>query len=169
MAGQGGRAPIADPRRRPPAVRRGLYIGYRAYDRDGRQARFAFGHGLGYTTWELLGLDVVDTAPGGDVTATVRVRNSVDRDGRHVVQLYLARPDSAIERVPRWLAGFATVDAAVGEEVNLDVVVPARAFEHWDSQAGRWSVEPGEFEVHAGSSIAELPLCGSVTVGAREE
>ena len=29
----------------------GLFIGYRGYDRDGREPLFPFGHGRGYTTW----------------------------------------------------------------------------------------------------------------------
>ena len=43
----------------------GLFIGYRAYDRDGRAPRFPFGHGLGYTTWEYAGARGAGGGGGG--------------------------------------------------------------------------------------------------------
>ncbi|MCA2224960.1 beta-glucosidase [Nonomuraea aurantiaca] len=126
----------------------GAAIGYR-----GRiEALYPFGHGLGYTTWEYGAAEVrhVDDGAAGEIT--VRVRNAGDRPGREVVQVYASRPGSAVERPRRWLAGFATVDAAPGEEVAVTVTVRRRAFEHWDVAAGRWAVEPGTFQLEVGSS-----------------
>ncbi|MEU7749645.1 glycoside hydrolase family 3 C-terminal domain-containing protein, partial [Nonomuraea sp. NPDC049158] len=126
----------------------GPAIGYRGQI----EALYPFGHGLGYTTWEYGAAEVrhVDDGVAGEVT--VRVRNAGDRPGREVVQVYASRPDSAVERPRRWLAGFATVDAAPGEEVAVTVTVRRRAFEHWDIAAGRWAVEPGTFQLEIGSS-----------------
>jgi beta-glucosidase len=123
----------------------GLFVGYRAYDRDGRGAGgilFPFGHGLGYTEWEYLGLEPAE----GRVT--VRLRNAGDRRGREVVQVYASRPDSAVERPPRWLAGFAIAEADPGEAVAVEVTIPRQALAHWD---GGWVVEPGEFRFEATS------------------
>ena len=63
------------------------------------------------------------------------------------------REDSAIERAPRWLAGFAAVEAEPGEEVAVDVAV---RLEHWDVAAGAWAVEPGDFTLRAGRSSGDL-------------
>ena len=87
----------------------GLLIGYRWYLATDRTPLFPFGHGLGYTTWAYEGMAV-----DGD-TVTVSVRNTGDRPGREVVQVYASRPDSAVERAPRWLVGSAVVEAAAGE------------------------------------------------------
>jgi beta-glucosidase len=129
-----------------------IYVGYRSPDRD---ARYVFGHGLGYTTWEYLSLEA------GDGEAVVRVRNAGDRPGREVVQIYASRPDSAVDRPARWLVGFATVDAGPGEEVAVRVPIARRALEHWD---GGWRLEPGAFTLAAGSSLAALPLTARLTV-----
>ena len=123
----------------------GLFVGYRAYDRDGREPLFPFGHGLGYTTWEYLAVEPAD----GHVT--VRLRNAGARRGREVVQVYASRPDSAVERPPRWLAGFAVVEADPGEQVAVDVTIEPRALAHWD---GGWTVEPGAFRFEARTANA---------------
>jgi beta-glucosidase len=143
-----------------------LFIGYRALDRDDRRPAYAFGHGLGYTTWQYQGMDAT-TGDDGSVTVTVGVRNSGPRPGRTVVQVYASRPDSQVSRPRRWLAGFATLDAAPGEESTVEVAVSARAFQHWDVEAdggGGWVTEPGTFTLLAGSAIDQLTLSTAVTV-----
>jgi beta-glucosidase len=143
----------------------GLYIGYRFYDRDGREPRYRFGHGLGYTTWEYAEISAPEQAAAGTGTSvTVLVRNTGSRRGREVVQVYASRPDGDVERPVRWLAGFAAVEAGPGEEVAATVAVPARAFEHWDAEAGGWTVEPGTFGLAAGPSSGVLPVSARTTV-----
>ncbi len=152
--------------------REGLFIGYRGYDRDGREPLFPFGHGTGYTTWSYDSI-TVDRGPLGQAANTppapaelavcVQVRNTGSRRGREVVQVYASRPGSAVERPVKWLAGFAAVDADPGEPVDVAVLIPERAFQHW-SGAG-WTLEPGPFTLSAGPSSASLPLTASVELG----
>ena len=139
----------------------GLFIGYRSYDRDGREPLFPFGHGTGYTTWAHESI-TLDQAPAGasGVAVCVQVRNTGSRRGRDVVQVYASRPDSAVERPPKWLAGFAPVDADPGETVTVGILIPERAFQHWTEQG--WSTEPGSFVLAAGPSSASLPLTARV-------
>jgi beta-glucosidase len=134
--------PSTQPENGVLAYEEGIFVGYRAYERDGREALFPFGHGLGYTTWEYDSLELRD----GHVF--VRVRNTGERRGREVVQVYASKPDSAIERPPRWLAGYAIAEAGPGEEVEVRVTIDPRAFQHWD---GGWQTEPGEFDLEANS------------------
>jgi beta-glucosidase len=134
----------------------GLFIGYRAYDRDGRQPLFAFGHGLGYTTWSYESVNVDHDGAGAIVTVTLR--NTGQRRGREVVQVYASRPDSAIERPVKWLAGFATAGAGPGETVTARIEIPARVFQHWSPASGSWETEPGRFTLLAGPSSANLAL-----------
>jgi beta-glucosidase len=119
--------------------REGLMIGYRGPT----EPLLPFGHGLGYTTWEYLAMD----------RATVRLCNTGTRRGREVIQVYASRPDSAVQRPARWLAGFAVIEADAGEEIVIDVPLAQRAFQHWD---GGWQTEPGSFTLEAGRSVADL-------------
>ena len=144
----------------------GLFIGYRAFDRDGREPLFPFGYGRGYTTWsyDSITVDCDEANPSGKpgVAVCVEVRNTGSRPGREVVQVYASRPDSAVERPVKWLAGFAAVDADPGETVTVGILLPERAFQHWAD--GGWTLEAGTFALAAGSSSASLPLTGGVTL-----
>jgi beta-glucosidase len=137
----------------------GLCVGYRG----GAAARYAFGHGLGYTTWEYDAIVAPrDVAPGADVPVSVRVRNSGTRRGREVVQIYASRPQSSVKRPVRWLAGYGAVEAEAGAAVTATVLVAARAFEHWDVRDGGWRAEPGSFRLAAGRSSDALMLSAEV-------
>ena len=142
----------------------GIHIGYRAWLRAGSSPAYEFGHGLGYTSWQLadLQLSAESVREGGTVEVSVAATNTGDRAGKQVVQVYASRPDSTIDRPVRWLVGFAPVTAAAGETATARISVPARAFADWAD--GGWHYEPGEFTLHAGTSVGQLPLTASVTV-----
>jgi len=143
----------------------GLHVGYRAWARAGIAPAFPFGHGLGYTEWELGGLEAPATAVAGEpVVVRVAVRNAGARAGRHVVQAYLSRPGSAVERPLLWLAGFADVQAPPGAEARAELTIDPRAFAHWGAARGAWAVEPGPFELRVGPSAAEQPLRATIEV-----
>jgi beta-glucosidase len=119
----------------------GLRIGYR---RDGAPL-LPFGHGLGYTQWEYLGIE----AAGEGVR--VRVVNAGTRRGREVVQVY---GDGR-------LVGFAAVEADAGEEVVAEIGVDRRALARWD---GGWVLEPGPHEVAAGRSFSDLRVATEIVL-----
>ncbi len=81
------------------------------------------------------------------------------------MQLYASRPDSALARPARWLAGFTAVEAEPGEAVEVDVELGPRALAHWDVAAGSFAVEPGTFVLAAGRSSADLRLSARLTTG----
>jgi beta-glucosidase len=137
----------------------GLSIGYRWYLASGRDPLFPFGHGLGYTTWTYEGIAV-----DGD-TVTVSVRNTGDRSGREVVQLYASQPNSAVARAPRWLVGSAVVDAASGDVAAAVITLGDHNFRHWDSSDHVWMIEPGTYQLQAGRSVVDLPLTAEISRG----
>ena len=140
----------------------GLNIGYRAWAWADTAPAWPFGHGLGYTTWDYTRLHVAaPPTPDAPARLSVSLRNTGSRYGREVVQAYLTRPDSAVERPPLWLAGFAVVAAGAGEETHVALELPARAFAHWGGADG-WQIEGGAFEVLVGPSAADHPLRASI-------
>jgi beta-glucosidase len=115
---------------------------------------------LGYEVFRdtELGYDstFVEGPDEGRVMVRVELRNSGQRRGREVVQVYLSRPDSALDRPVRWLAGHCAVDADPGEKATVEITIPHRAFAHWDTGTSSWAVEPGTFQVQIGRSVADL-------------
>jgi beta-glucosidase len=172
----GGRLPTTWPQseRGVPSVRprdgvlvydEGLFIGYRAYDRDGRAPRYPFGHGLGYSSWQYASIHAPKSAaPNADIRVTIELRNVGPRRSKEIVQLYASHPESALERPVRWLVGFAAIEADAGEHMTAAVVVTPRALSHWNVEAGRWEQEAGTFKLHAGSSSAVLPLTTEIAI-----
>ena len=143
----------------------GLFIGYRAYDRDGRTPRYPFGHGLGFSSWQYQSIHASDRATlDADLLVTVELRNVGPRRGREIVQLYAGRPGSELERPVRWLVGFTAVEADAGEAVTAAVAIRPRALEHWNVDVGKWELETGTFQLFAGSSSAVLPLITEIAI-----
>ncbi|MFI8834384.1 beta-glucosidase H [Streptomyces afghaniensis] len=139
-----------------------VFIGYRAWEKQGRTPAYPFGHGLGYTDWTYESVEVEGAADRA--TAKVRLRNTGDRPGHEVVQLYLAPSEPDPARPARWLAGFAGVDAGPGESVEATVELPRRAFEIWDETTTSWSFVKGSYEIQVGRSITDRRITATINV-----
>jgi beta-glucosidase len=131
-------------------------IGYRHFLTNGIAPRFAFGDGLGYTTFELSDLVISERR------VSVKVRNTGGRAGKEVVQVYVRTPEEigsgAIE-----LKAFAPVWLQPGSTQTLEFTLDDRTFRHWTD--GGWHIAPGDYEVLLGRSSVDLPLRGIVPVG----
>ena len=144
----------------------GLHIGHRAYAKAGVEPRYWFGHGLGYTDWEYAAFTVPDRVDAGsELVVRAVLRNTGERAGSDVVQVYVSRRGSGIERPVRWLGGFGRVVAEAGRDAIVDIAVPARAFQHYDAATHTWELEPGAFTVAAGRSYGDLRAEATVVVG----
>ncbi|MFJ9866022.1 beta-glucosidase H [Streptomyces sp. NPDC101165] len=135
-----------------------VLIGYRAWEKAGRTPSYPFGHGLGYTDWAYESLETDGT------TARVRLRNTGERPGREVVQVYVAPAEPDARRPARLLAGFAGAEAGPGESVEVTVELPRRAFEVWDDTTKAWACVKGSYEITVARSISDLKLTAPINV-----
>ena len=126
---------------------------------------FAFGHGRSYTTFALddLRISSSEVPVDGSFTVTARVRNTGERGGDEVVQLYLHDLVAQVTRPVKQLTGFARVPLEPGEakDVTFTVAADRTAFTGRDLTR---IVEPGTIEVMVGTSASDLPLRGTVTL-----
>jgi beta-glucosidase len=168
----------------------GLLIGYRWYDTRLIPVLFPFGHGLSYTSFQLgtPRLARTEWQPGQTLTITVPVRNTGTRRGSEVVQLYVEPISPSAFRPRRELKAFGKVTLEPGAAAQVVLELSERAFAHWDNgnpehehlaarmaDAGAfavagetkepgWRVDPGEYVLHIGRSLADIAHQISVEV-----
>ena len=137
----------------------GIFVGYRWADKQKKaKPLFPFGHGLSYTTFEY-GKPVADkkTMTADDtITFTVTVKNTGDREGQEVVQLYISDKKSSLPRPVKELKGFRKVKLAPGEEQKVSFTVAKDALSFFDDAKHEWIAEPGKFEAVIAASVADI-------------
>ncbi|MFI2424399.1 glycoside hydrolase family 3 N-terminal domain-containing protein [Streptomyces sp. NPDC018955] len=167
-----GRLPVGVPR--GPGSQPGTYLGARlahagtASSVDPTPA-FAFGHGLSYTRFDWTGLTVrTQEAPtDGEFAFSFTVRNTGDRSGTEVVQLYLHDPVASVVQPVQRLVGYTRVALEPGEIRRLSVTVPADVAS-FTGRDGRRIVEPGELEVRVAASSADPRLTARLVLTGAE-
>ncbi|WP_108249746.1 glycoside hydrolase family 3 N-terminal domain-containing protein [Planctomonas deserti] len=124
-----------------------------------------FGHGLTYTTFERTGLTVAEptVAAGDSFVVELRVRNTGERAGTDVVQLYARDLVASVTRPVAQLLGYRRVDLQPGGEALVRFDVPTARLAFTDARYRR-IVEPGDVELWVGASCAEKETTASVTI-----
>lgn len=159
----------------------GVYVDYRQFDKNNLSPRYEFGFGLSYTTFDYSDITVSKTnaatqayptaeiVQGGqadlwDVIAsvTVNVKNTGDRDGKEVAQLYLGIPG---EDVPvRQLRGFEKPTISAGETVMVQFNLTRKDLSIWDVAEQKWLLQSGSYGIFVGRSSRDLPLLETVLI-----
>lgn len=140
-------------------------IGFANYVDLPHTPRYPFGYGLSYTNFEYCDLHIEKpaTAPDEDVVITVKIKNTGDRAGTEIVQMYLRDEYASMVRPVKELAGFARVELQPGEakEVTFRVNPSQMAFL---DRSNRWKIEQGEISVQIGASSEDIRSSGSFTI-----
>lgn len=128
-------------------------------------ALYPFGYGLSYTTFEFsnLNLDKKEIHNQGDVQVSVDVKNTGQRKGDEVVQLYLKDVVSSVTTYESVLRGFERVSLAPGETKTLKFTLHPDDLAILDKNMNR-TVEPGKFIVMIGNSSEDIKLKKEFTV-----
>ena len=118
---------------------------------------FPFGHGRSYTTFEIGAprLSAGQIGSGESVTVFVRVKNTGERVGDEVVQLYVRDQVASVTRPVKLLQGFRRVTLEPGEERELEFILGPPAFRLWNMRMQE-VVEPGRFTIMAGPDSVQL-------------
>jgi beta-glucosidase len=132
----------------------GAEVGYRWFAQQGATPLYAFGHGLGYTTFAYASLEV---AGGDTVSATFTVTNAGDRHGADVPQLYLTAPRLR-------LLAFERVELAPGESRRVTLTADPRLVARYDDG---WRIAAGTYAIAVARAADHPVLRGEATLRER--
>ncbi|WP_423818628.1 glycoside hydrolase family 3 C-terminal domain-containing protein [Salinimicrobium sp. TIG7-5_MAKvit] len=137
----------------------GILVGYRWFDTKNIAPLYPFGYGLSYTTFNFknAAVDKSETYSVDDsVVITLDVENSGKRAGKEVVQVYLSKPTSRIERAAKELKGFSKVMVQPGKSEKVTIRIPISEFAFYNVEKQDWEVESGEYLLHIGNSSRNI-------------
>ena len=133
-----------------------IYVGYRYFDSFEVPVSYPFGFGLSYTTFEYSDAKVADK--GEDYEVSVTIKNTGNREGKEVVELYVAAPDSKAANKPaKELKAFAkTKNLKPGESETVTLKVKAADLASFDEAASAWVVAEGEYQFLVAASAQDV-------------
>ncbi|MGA0586558.1 beta-glucosidase BglX [Dyella sp. KRB-257] len=127
---------------------------------------YPFGYGLAYTTFAIDRVRVEGSplAPSGVLIVRARVRNTGQRAGTDVVQLYVHDRVASVSPPVRLLKGFQRVSLPAGAQAEVRFTLrPADlAFRRGD---GSWGAEPGDFDVYVGDDATATAAAAFTLTG----
>lgn len=130
-----------------------------AYIDSPNTPRYAFGHGLSYTSFAYRDLRLSSTSmgPDGKITLSFTLANTGKLAGAEVAQLYLRDPVASIVRPLKELKGFQRVVLKPGEAQTLSFTIDRETLGFYGREL-KWGAEPGKFELMVGSASDDIRL-----------
>lgn len=134
-----------------------LKVGYKWYDAEGKEPLFPFGFGLSYTSYAYSHLRVK-----AGQTATFTVKNTGERAGAEIAQVYVELPAAAGEPFKR-LVAWEKVPLGPGESKTVTLTLAPHYLQIYDAGKDAWELVPGKYKVWVGGSSRQTPLGATFT------
>lgn len=138
----------------------GIYVGYRYYEAKKMPVRWAFGHGLSYTSFAYDNLRLSSESIDDDsvVSVNVDVKNTGAMAGKEVVQLYVSDLNGTVGRPIKELKGFCKVELKPGQAKTVSMTVSARDLSFYHEKLGDWYAPSGKYRIHIGQASDKILL-----------
>ncbi|MCC8146009.1 MAG: glycoside hydrolase family 3 C-terminal domain-containing protein [Bacteroidales bacterium] len=138
--------------------REGIFVGYRWNDKNNIKSLFPFGHGLSYTKFSYGKAIVSNQTMTEDETIIVKIpiKNTGDRPGKEIVQLYVGDVKSSLPRPEKELKAFEKVSLNPGEEKVVEFTIGVNNLQFYDDFRNEWVAEPGKFQVYLAASCEDI-------------
>lgn len=136
----------------------GIYVGYRYYDKKELPVRYAFGHGLSYTTFAYGNMRVssADMDENGEAEISVDITNTGSIEGKEVVQLYISDLGGQSYRPVKELKGFQKILLKPGETKTVHFCIRPRDLSYYDVDIHDWYAKTGTYRLMVGSASDQI-------------
>lgn len=141
----------------------GIYVGYRHFDKTNVDVSYPFGYGLSYTNFEFSEMEV--TLEKDTVNVMLSVQNTGSQPGKEVVQVYVSKLTSSIDRPVQELKGFAkTGSLEPGTTEDIIISIPVSELRYWDEINAGWALEKGLYAIKSAASSRAIGLVENIKI-----
>ncbi|PKQ66508.1 glycosyl hydrolase [Labilibaculum manganireducens] len=131
-----------------------ILVGYRWHDTKKIKPLFAFGYGLSYTDFKISDLtaDKQIYSKGDKIKVSCLLANTGEVKGSEVVQVYIGKLKSKVERALKELKGFKKVSLDSGKEEQVEIEISVDDLAFYDEAISDWNLEKGTYIIYIGNS-----------------
>jgi len=132
----------------------GIFVGYRWHDSKNIKPQFAFGFGLSYTQFDIdaFKLESKKLTEKDTIRFSCLLKNTGQREGAEVIQLYVGKNKSKVERVKKELKGYKKVKLASHDQQNITIDIPVKKLQYYSEEARGWELEKGSYTLYVGTA-----------------
>ncbi|MDC1535003.1 glycoside hydrolase family 3 C-terminal domain-containing protein, partial [Flavobacteriaceae bacterium] len=143
-----------------------ILVGYRWHDTKKIIPNFAFGHGLSYTSFNLLNIksNKKNYNSLGTIKISCEVKNNGDMLGSEVVQVYVGKKKSKVNRATKELKGFKKIFILKGDTKKLEIDIPVDKLAFYDEENSDWNIEKGEYIIYVGNASDNISKELKITI-----
>lgn len=139
-----------------------IYVGYRYYDKINQNVLFPFGFGLSYTEFEYSNLKIEKQTDL--IKVRFKIKNTGKVKGKEIAQIYIKQNNSTIFKPEKELKAFEKVELEPNEEKEVFITLDRSAFEYYNIETKKWSVESGKYTILLGKSSKDLVLKDEIEI-----
>ena len=143
-----------------------ILVGYRWNDTKKIKPEFAFGHGLSYTSFKLSNIisDKKNYKSADTIKISCSVENTGGVQGAEVIQVYIGKENSKVNRAMKELKGFKKLSLLKGESKIVEIYITMDKLAFYDETISDWNIEKGEYVVFVGNASDNISKKIKITV-----
>ena len=143
-----------------------ILVGYRWHDTKKIDPSFSFGYGLSYTSFELLesSLDKKKYLTNETIRVNCSVKNTGKQDGKEVVQVYVGKVNSKIDRAKKELKGFKKVFVKNNQSEQIKIDIPISSLAFYNETDSDWEIKKGGYVIYIGNASDNIWEEISITI-----
>ena len=143
-----------------------ILVGYRWNDTKKIKPEFAFGHGLSYTSFKLSNIisDKKNYKSADTIKISCSVENTGSVQGAEVIQVYIGKENSKVNRAMKELKGFKKLSLLKGESKIVEIYITMDKLAFYDETISDWNIEKGEYVVFVGNASDNISKKIKITV-----
>ena len=131
-----------------------ILVGYRWHDTKNIKPSFSFGYGLSYTSFELIDINSnkKNYLTNENIKISCTVKNTGKFEGKEVVQVYIGKVNSKVNRAKKELRGFKKVFVKVNKSEKTEIEIPVKNLAYYNEIDSNWEIEKGDYIIYVGNA-----------------